>query len=166
VGEQGVQEIVDKAPDILQKVRYIEEKRIVQGFLYEIGHDTGLATYGEEEVKKSLKMGAVKTLLLSEDLDLARVTVKCTNCGYQKEETLRSQALIAYKQSLVGKPCPKCKTPTLTITETKEIIEDLAELAEEAGAEVEVVSGQTEEGQMLKKSFGGIAAILRFKLQN
>jgi peptide chain release factor subunit 1 len=166
VGEQGVQEIVDKAPEILQKVRYVEEKRIVQEFLYEIGHDTGLATYGEEEVKRSLKMGAVKTLLLSEDLDLARVTVECTNCGYQKQETMRSQALIAYKQSLIGKPCPKCKTPTLTLAETKEIIEDLAELAEQAGAEVEVISSQTEEGQMLKKSFGGIAAVLRFKLSN
>jgi peptide subunit release factor 1 (eRF1) len=29
-----------------------------------------------------------------------------------------------------------------------------------------MISVETEEGQMLKKSFGGIAAILRFKLQN
>jgi peptide subunit release factor 1 (eRF1) len=29
-----------------------------------------------------------------------------------------------------------------------------------------ILSGETEEGQMLKNSFGGIAAILRFKLQN
>jgi len=166
VSEQGVQEIVDKAPEILQKVRYVEEKRIVQEFLYEVGHDTGLATYGEEEVKRSLKMGAVKTLLLSEDLDLVRVTVKCTSCGFQKQETMQSQALMAYKQSLIGQPCPKCKTPTLNLAEAKEIIEDLAELAEQAGAEVEVVSSQTEEGQMLKKSFGGIAAVLRFKLSN
>lgn len=166
VGEQGVQEIVDEAPDILQKVRYVEEKRIMQQFLYEIGHDTGLATYGEEEVKRSLNIGAVKTLILSEDLDLARSTVKCTNCNYQKQETMQSQALLAYEQSLTGQSCPECKTQTLNLTETKEIIDDLAELAEQAGAEVEVISRQTEEGQMLKKSFGGIAAVLRFKLSN
>lgn len=164
VSEQGVQEILDKAPEILQKVRYVEEKRIVQEFLYEVGHDTSLATYGEAEVKRGLKMGAVKTLLLSEDLDLVRVTVKCTSCGYQKQETLHSQSVIGYKQSLIGQSCPRCKTPTLTLAETKEVIEDLAELAEQAGADVEVISGQTEEGQMLKKSFGGIAAVLRFKL--
>ena len=164
VGEQGVQEIVDKAPEILQKVRYVEEKQVVQAFLYEIGHDTGLATYGEEEVKRGLKMGAVKTLLLSEDLTLVRVTVDCTSCGYQKHETMQNQALLGYEQSLNGQPCPKCKTPTQTLAETKEIIEEFAELAEEAGAEVEVVSSHTEEGQMLKKSFGGIAAVLRFKL--
>jgi peptide chain release factor subunit 1 len=166
VSEQGVQEIVDKAPEILRKVRYVEEKRIVQEFLYEIGHDTGLATYGEGEVKRGLRMGAVKTLLLSEDLDLVRVKVKCTNCGYQKRETMKSQGLMGYEQSLNGQPCPKCKTPTLTLTVAKEIIEDLAEQAEQAGAEVEVISSQTEEGQMLKKSFGGIAALLRFKLSN
>ncbi len=164
VGEQGVQEIVDKAPEILEKVRYVEEKRIVQGFLYEIGHDTGLATYGEGEVKRSLKMGAVKTLLLSEDLDRVTVTVKCTNCDYQKKETLQSQAVVGFEQSLTGQPCPKCKTPTLALEEKKEIIDDLAELADQAGADVEIISIQTEEGQMLKKSFGGIAAILRFKL--
>jgi peptide subunit release factor 1 (eRF1) len=33
-------------------------------------------------------------------------------------------------------------------------------------SEIEMTSDETEEGQMLKKSFGGMAAILRFKLQN
>jgi peptide subunit release factor 1 (eRF1) len=33
-------------------------------------------------------------------------------------------------------------------------------------AEVEVISSESEEGQMLKNSFGGIAAILRFKSQS
>jgi peptide chain release factor subunit 1 len=44
--EQGVKEVVDRAPDIMRKVRYIEEKKIMQQFLYEIGHDTGMVTYG------------------------------------------------------------------------------------------------------------------------
>ena len=47
--------------------------------------------------------------------------------------------------------------------ETKELIDELAETAELAGTEVEVLSADTEEGQMLKKSFGGVAAILRYK---
>jgi peptide chain release factor subunit 1 len=39
----------------------------------------------------------------------------------------------------------------------------LAALVEQANADIEVVSTDTEEGQMLKNSFGGIAAILRYK---
>ena len=52
VEEQGVKEVVDKAPEIMKKVRYIEEKEIMQKFLYEVGHDTALITYGEAEVRR------------------------------------------------------------------------------------------------------------------
>jgi len=166
VNEQGVKEIVDKAPEIMRKIRYIEEKEVMQRFLYEIGHDTGLATYGEEEVRKALETGAVKTLLLSEGLDISRVTVKCNACGYEEQRTLKSQTLTSFEQNLVGKPCPKCKAPALNIANTQDLIENFAEPAEQANTELEMISDETEEGQMLKKSFGGIAAILRFKLPN
>lgn len=162
-GEQGIEEVVEHAPEILRRIRYIEEKRIVQEFLYEIGHDTGLATYGEKEVRRSLEAGAVKTLLLSEDLDIIRITVKCTACDYTKQESMKSRNLSAFEQSLGGQPCPKCTAPALQIAKTKALIDDLAELAEQAGSDVEIISTETEEGVMLKNSFGGIAAILRFK---
>ena len=166
VSEQGVKEVVGKAPEIMRKMRYIEEKEVMQQFLYEIGHDTGLATYGEEDVRKSLEAGAVKTLLLSEGLDILRVTIKCNACGYQEQHTLKSQMLTGFEQNLLGKPCPKCKAPALSIADTQDLIENFAQLAEQAKTDVEMISDETEEGHMLKNSFGGIAAILRFKLQN
>jgi len=164
VSEQGVKEVVERAPEILQRVRYVEEKRIMQEFLYEIGHDTGLATYGEDEVKRSLETGAVKTLLLSEGVDVVLVTVKCNACDYVKQETMKSRMLPGFEQSLSGQPCPKCAASALYLFMVKELIEDLAERAEQIGTEVEIISTETEEGQMLKNSFGGIAATLRFKL--
>src|SRR5512136_419001 len=85
VEEQGVKEVVDKAPEIMRKVRYIEEKEVMQKFLYEVGHDTGLITYGEVEVRKALESAQVRTLLLSEGIDLFRVTVKCSACGYSEQ---------------------------------------------------------------------------------
>ena len=66
--EQGVKEVMDKAPEIMKKVRYIEEKEIMQKFLYEVGHDTGMITYGEAEVRRLLQIGAVRLLILSEEL--------------------------------------------------------------------------------------------------
>ena len=163
VGEQGIEEVVERSPEVLRRIRYVEEKRIMQDFLYEIGHDTGLATYGENDVRRSLKSGVVKTLLLSEGLNVVRVTVKCTSCDYTKQETMKNHLLLEFEQSLNGKPCPKCAVPTLVVADAKDLIDDLAELAEETGTEVEILSVETEEGQMLKKSFGGIAAILRYK---
>ncbi len=165
VEEQGVKEVVEKAPEIMRKVRYIEEKQIMQQFLYEVGHDTGLITYGEAEVRRALEMSSVRTLLISEKVDLLRVMVKCSACGYEEKHTIKSQMLTEFEQSLTGKPCPKCQAPSLTVADKQDIIDDLAQLAEQANSDVEIISTETEEGQMLKNAFGGIAAILRFKMQ-
>jgi len=163
VSEQGVEEVMERSPEIMRRVRYIEEKQIMQAFLYEIGHDTGLASYGENEVKRCLEEGAVKTLLLSEALNMVRVTVKCTSCDYVKQETIKAQEVIEFEQDTSEQTCPECKAPALHLAVVKDVIDELAELAEQVGTDVEVISIETEEGQMLKNSFGGIAAILRFK---
>ena len=147
----------------MRKVRYIEEKQIMQKFLYEVGHDTGMITYGEGEVRKALQSGAVRMLLLSESLDIQRVSIKCGACGYEEQETVKVPNMAAFEQSLVGKPCPKCQAPSLAVVEKVDIVDDLAQLAEVSNSEVEMISTETEEGQMLKNAFGGIAAMLRFK---
>ena len=165
VEEQGVKEVVEKAPEIMRKVRYIEEKEIMQKFLYEVGHDTGMITYGEAEVRRLLQAGAVRLLIMSESLDLVRITVKCSACGYEEQYTLKSQEVTGFEQSLVGKPCPKCSAPSMAVLEKKDVIDDLAEVAEMSNTDVEIISTETEEGQMLKNAFGGIAAMLRFKQQ-
>lgn len=166
VGEQGVEEVVEKAPEILRRMRYVEEKKIVQNFLYQIGHDTGLATYGEKEVRRALEAGAVETLLLSEALDIARVRVGCTVCDYTKEETMKEKNVSSFEQDTSEQSCPKCSNSSLQLAEVNDIIEDFAEVAEQVGTDVEIISVETEEGEMLKKSFGGIAAVLRFKPSN
>jgi peptide chain release factor subunit 1 len=164
VEEQGVKEVVEKAPEIMRKVRYIEEKQLMQQFLYEIGHDTGMITYGEAEVRRALEAGAVRTLLISENVDQWRVTVKCSACGYEERDTVKAQNMAVFEQGLTGKPCPKCKAPSLSVADKVDLIDYLAEQAELTNADVEIISAETEEGQMLKNAFGGIAAILRFKM--
>jgi len=164
--EQGIEEIFERAPEIVKNVRYVEEKNIVQKFLYEIGHDTGLATYGERDVRRALKAGLVDTALLSEALEITQVRVDCTSCGHTYFQTMKAAEVSSFEQSLAGSPCPKCQIPTLQVTEQKEVIDELAEQAEQSGSNVEVISTETEEGQMLWKSFGGIAATLRYKLPN
>lgn len=164
-GEQGVKEVLEKSPEIVKSVRYVEERQLVQKFLYEVGHDTGLATYGEMEVRRALERGVVDILLLSEALDTISVTVSCSSCGYTYRETMKSSEVLGFTQSLVGKPCPKCGSQTLGVVEEKELIEELAELAEKVGSRVEIISPETEEGQMLLKSFGGIAAILKYRAE-
>ncbi|MCW4021815.1 MAG: peptide chain release factor aRF-1 [Candidatus Bathyarchaeota archaeon] len=161
--DHGVEEVVEGSKEILQKLRYFEEKKIMQKFLREIGQDTGLATYGEADVRKFLNNGIVETLLLSEDLDTILVTVKCGSCEYTKQEAMKMHQIAEFEQATNGSACPKCTVSTLAVVETKELIDDLSETAELIGTDIEIISADTEEGQMLKKSFGGVAAILRYK---
>ena len=76
---------------------------------------------------------------------------------------MKMHQVAEFEQKIGNEGCPKCSVPSITVVEVKELIDELAELAETAGTDVEVLSGDTEEGQMLKKSFGGVAAILRYK---
>jgi len=162
IEEQGVKEIVERSSEIIRNVRYVEEKRLVQSFLYEIGHDTGLAIYGHDEVARALRESLVKTLLLSEGVDAKRVELSCSSCGKHDVRTLRSAEMLKLEENLSKEMCSKCGNTTLSIVEQIDLLDLLADLAEEKGATVEVISTETEEGSMLLKSFGGVAAILRF----
>ncbi len=163
VGASGVEEVVIRSPEILRGVRYSDEKRAVQRFLYQVGHDTGLGVYGETEVRKYLKLGIVDTVLLSEKVNVVHVEAKCTTCGYGEDKLMAPHELMKYEQTLSDTRCPKCSNNTLTIEKREDLLDELIELAEKAGANIEVVSAETEEGVMLRESFGGIAAILRYK---
>jgi peptide chain release factor subunit 1 len=162
-GENGVKEVVEKSSETLSEVRYLEEKKLLHTFLYELGHDTGLATYGEDEVRKALSTGMVKTLLLSEGFTERRVSLRCSNCQFITEESVHLSGLQDFEETVEN--CPKCKSPNFAIDAAQDVVEELAELANQTGAEVEIISTQTEAGKELDSGFGGVAAILRYSLE-
>ncbi|AIY89291.1 peptide chain release factor aRF-1 [Geoglobus acetivorans] len=152
--ESGLYELVEKASDALQELDLMREKKLLNRFMKEVIKD-GNAAYGEEEVRKYLSLGAVDTLLVSEDLRYERVRYRCPVCGEEKEVTMKENT----DKEMI---CEKDNVRMEEI-ERKDVILELAELAEASGAKVEFISGESEEGAMLKNAFGGIAAILRYK---
>jgi peptide chain release factor subunit 1 len=162
---QGVREIIEKSEGHLEKLRYTKEKKLIENFLSHLSRDTGLVNYGEKEVRKALQQSAVDTLLLSEALDRLRAVIACPNCKYTEERTLHRNEIDALEREIAEKKCPKCQSSLLNIDSTTDIIEELGDLAKSTGAKVEVISADTEEGSQLWKGFGGIAAILRYKMQ-
>jgi len=163
VGEQGVEEIISKSQDVLKGVRYLEEKRLVQKFLYEIGHETGLGVYGETQVRKFLTAGIVDLLLVSEKMNILHVYTKCKNCGAVDDSLIPQANLVKFEQDLIATPCKKCNALALFIENTTDLVDELVEIAEKQNANIAVISTETDEGVMLKDSFGGIAAILRYR---
>jgi peptide chain release factor subunit 1 len=45
-----------------------------------------------------------------------------------------------------------------------DLVDDFFELADKFSTTVEIISADSEEGEMLMKAFGGIAAILRYRV--
>lgn len=158
-GEFGIREVIDKSADILNDLDVMHEKKIVQRFLKELIKEKGLAAYGENEVRNSLIMGAVDTLLLSEDLVAIHKVLKCPACGEAKELTVKNEA----EYSKADYRCEKCNE-SLKEESSLDLIDDFVEKAEEMDTTVEFISSETEEGMQLLRAFGGIAAILRYHL--
>lgn len=161
-GEYGLRELVEKASDILKDHEAIKERHLIQNFFRHLVKDTGMITYGEKEVRKALELGAVETLLISEGYDKVRVKAKCNNCGWSEERTMSEQEFHVYKKKLTH--CPKCSSQNISF-EKWDVAEELIKMAEETGAEVEIISLDTEEGQQFYKAFGGLGAFLRYKIQ-
>ncbi|NVM53182.1 MAG: peptide chain release factor aRF-1 [Candidatus Helarchaeota archaeon] len=161
----GVREIIEKSEGHLEKLRYLKEKNLVQSFLGHLARDTGLVTYGEKEVRQALEQASVDILLISESVDRLRATIRCPNCEYSEEKTLHHHEVDSLEREIANKSCPKCESSLLSIESIIDIIEELGDLAKSTGAKVEVISPDTEEGEQLWSGFGGIAAILRYKIE-
>jgi peptide chain release factor subunit 1 len=68
-GDFGLQELLEKSSDILASEEVSHEKQIMQKFFGYLATKPGMVSYGEDHVKTHLKMGAVDSLLISENLD-------------------------------------------------------------------------------------------------
>lgn len=158
-GEEGVFELMWKAQDIISESRYAEERRLMQKFLYLLAKNPEIVTYGINEVLQTLKHGAASLILISEEIGKAYIIAKCKSCRL-KVEKIVDEKVIEREEPL---KCPKCRG-ILEIVKAETLVDYVAEKAEKTGAKVEVLSTATVEGSQLLNVFGGLAAILRFKM--
>lgn len=162
--EYGLKELVSVASETMTDLKIAREKKVMKRFLKEITRgDESLALYGENHIRKALEMGAVDTLLLAEDLRRYRVTLTCPTCEYTEYRTYKAEEL---DDDLETPVCMQCKTPThMILSEKNDVIDELSELAENTGADVYLISQNSEEGDSLVSAFNGIAAITRYPLE-
>jgi peptide chain release factor subunit 1 len=160
-GREGVRELVEKASDTLAGVRLVEEKKLVQRFLAEVNKPGGLAIYGLPRILDALQKANVDVILVSDDLDTVKLEAKCRKCGTSKSEVTLAKARVKEKQEMISIGCTKCGGMDYDVVE-KDIVDILEEMAFQISSKVEVISSGTEEGSMLK-TFGGVAAILRYR---
>ena len=99
--------------------------------------------------------------MVVDDVDTLRISATCKNCQTVREKFVPNSKKTQAMQEITSEPCAKCGSKEFVIDET-DIVDLLEERAIQVGAKVEVISSGTEEGAMLK-SFGGVAAFLRYR---
>jgi peptide chain release factor subunit 1 len=162
-GSEGVREIIDKVNEqgIMTEYRLMEEKKIIKRFMGEVFSNRGLGIYGVNDVINAAKSGVADTVIVADNINYLKLETKCKKCGNTEQKMVDRASIVITKQDIATKPCRLCGSTDYELSE-QDIVEYLEELTAITGAKLEVISGQTEEGNQLA-SLGGIGAILRFR---
>lgn len=162
-GSEGVREIIDKVNEqgVMTEYRLMEEKKIIKKFMGEVFSNRGLGIYGVGDVIKAVEAGIADIVIVTDNVNYIKLESKCKKCENTEQNIVDRASLVMSKQDIMTKPCRSCGSIDYEISE-KDIVEYLEEISAITGARLEVISGQTEEGNQLA-SLGGVGAILRFR---
>lgn len=165
-GEAGVRELLSRAGDDLGEYALVRERKLYQQFLKELGEDSGKAIYGEEPIRNAFKSAAVDTLLFSEGIERLHVKIQCSNCEKEFLEASKEVDIPELETKISQTKCPNCKQEgSLDIISKDYLIDEFERLCMETGASLEIIGMGHEDGIQLFKTFGGLAAILRYSLE-
>ena len=145
-GAEGVREAFNKAGDALAGIRLLDEKRLVEQLFAHL--QDGLSAYGINDVRNSLN-NQTSIILVNDNIDKS-VLVECESCNTACE------IIISTKKQNELRICESCKSESVF----KSI--DFIDFMAENNTRLEIISGMSEYGQMLK-SLGSIGAILKYK---
>jgi peptide chain release factor subunit 1 len=142
----------------LSNVKFIQEKKLINAYFDEISQDTGKVCYGVDDTLKALDLGACETLILFENLEINRWILKDSNGNSVMLHTNKIQE--ADRSRFMDKDTGQ----EMEVVEQLSLLEWLAEKYMDFGATLEFVSDRSSEGNQFVKGFGGIGAILRYKV--
>lgn len=157
-GENGFNQAIELAAETLGNVKFIQEKKLIGKYFEEISQDTGRVCYGIDDTLKALELGAIETLIVYENLDITRWVLRASNGSEVILHTTKAQE--TNRELFMDKESGQ----EMEIVEQTSFLEWLAENYKNYGATLEFVSDKSSEGNQFVKGFGGIGAMLRYKV--
>ncbi|KAL8967930.1 MAG: hypothetical protein Q9183_002700 [Haloplaca sp. 2 TL-2023] len=157
-GENGFNQAIELASETLSNVKFIQEKKLIGKYFEEISQDSGKVCYGVEDTLKALELGAAETLIVYENLEYNRWVLKTSGGSEVILHTNKTQELD--REMFMDKETGQ----EMEVVEQGAFLEWLAEKYKDFGANLEFVSDRSSEGNQFVKGFGGIGAMLRYKV--
>ncbi|XBW37980.1 hypothetical protein QEN19_003565 [Hanseniaspora menglaensis] len=156
-GENGFNQAIELSAEALANVKFIQEKKLITAYFDEISQDTGKFCYGVEDTMKALDLGAIETLILYENLSIMRYVYKD---GEEKEIVVEVNPDLPDKSYAMDKVTGQ----EMELVSEQLLIEWLAENFKNYGANLEFITDKSTEGAQFVAGFGGIGAMLRYKV--
>lgn len=157
-GENGFNQAIELAAETLGNVKFIQEKKLIGRYFEEISQDSGRVCYGIEDTLKALELGAAETLIVYENLDVTRWVLKSSEGSEIILHLLKVQE--TDREIFMDKQTGQ----EMEVLEQSSFLEWLAEKYKDFGANLEFVSDRSSEGNQFVRGFGGIGAMLRYKV--
>lgn len=157
-GDNGFNQAIELAKDALQNVKFLREKKLIDGFMQEIALDSGKYVFGVEDTIKALENGAVSKLIVWEELDIMKFTLTNPNTGEKKF------LYLTHEQAKDQNRFIDKKDDTKYEVESMNVLEWLADTYKDMNCSMEFVTNKSQEGAQFCKGFGGIGGFLRYKM--
>jgi len=158
-GDNGFNQAIELSAEVLQNVKFIQEKKLISTFFEEISQDTSKYCFGVDDTLKALDIGAVQILIVWENLETIRYQFKNPTTGalsvmHLNKDQEKDQSV--FKDTETGME--------LEVVESIPLVEWFANNYKNFGATLEFVTNRSQEGSQFCKGFGGIGGILRYKV--
>jgi peptide chain release factor subunit 1 len=146
-GDNGFSQAIEQTSETLSNVKLVQQQKLICKFLNEISKDSKKYVFGLADTLKALENRAVEILLVWENLETRRYTLRNKETGE-----------ISVKYST--KPCEQ----NLCVEEDLQLLEWLSDNYKNFGCVLEFVTDKSQEGSQFVKGFGGIGGLLRYQV--
>ena len=158
-GENGFNQAIELSAESLSNVKFVQEKKLISKFFDCINMDNRRYCYGVENTLKGLEQGAIETLILYENLETSRYTLKDPQTGVTKVVVPTAQQ--EADPHFLRDPTSGVE---MEVVEKIPLSEWLSEHYKDSGALLEFVTNKSQEGSQFVKGFGGIGGLLRYPM--
>eukprot|EP00755_Sulcionema_specki_P004376 Sspe_Gene.29929::Locus_14474_Transcript_1_1_Confidence_1.000_Length_1415::g.29929::m.29929/K03265/ETF1, ERF1; peptide chain release factor subunit 1 len=157
-GENGFNQAIELAQDVLGDVKFIKEKKLIGEFFDQISSDTSLYCFGIDDTIRALEMGAMRVLILWEELPHKRYV--CTHQSWDSERVY----FMTEEQAIKNKIFTNEEDGTQVEVEVTDFVEYAATNYKKFGCTLEFVTNKSQEGAQFVRGFQGVGGLLRYKV--
>jgi len=155
-GENGFNQAIELASDALRNVKFIHERKIIGQFFEEVSKDTGRYVFGVKDTMEALEYGSVQVIIIFENLEHVRVTLKDVDNNVTVKVLKPEEANVKFKDSTGAE---------IEVIDKIPLTEWFMENYKRLGVNMEIITDKSSEGSQFTKGFGGIGGLLRYKME-